>query len=148
VRELAAEETHRLRRAVSADGRTDLPTMSHPLDDAPGTWHLGAIDAEGEVMGISTFFIAPCPLRPGARPAVRLQFMAVDPTVQRQGAGSAIMIEAIRRLRTTDAVLLWASARDNAVPFYGRFGFVTVEESGATTPSTGRPHSTIVLELR
>ena len=36
VRELAAEETHHLRRAVSADGRTDLPSMHHDLDDTAG----------------------------------------------------------------------------------------------------------------
>ena len=147
VRELAAEETHRLRRAVSADGRTDLPTMRHPLDDAPGTWHLGAVDAEGEVIGISTFFTGPCPLRPDARPAVQLQFMAVDPTVQRRGAGSAIMTEAIRSLRATDAVLLWASARDVAVPFYERFGFTTIEGSQATPGETVRPHRLIELDL-
>src|SRR5450759_5050324 len=36
VRELVAEETHDLRRAVSADGRTDLPSMHHVMDDSPG----------------------------------------------------------------------------------------------------------------
>jgi ribosomal protein S18 acetylase RimI-like enzyme len=99
VRELAAEETHALRRAVSADGRTDLPTMHHHLDTTPGAWHLGAVDATGRVVATSSFYVVACPLRPDARPAVQLQFMAVDPAVQRMGAGSAIMAEAIRRLK-------------------------------------------------
>ena len=58
------------------------------------------------------------------------------------------MAEAIRRLRATDAVLLWANARDSALPFYERFGFAVVEGSGYTTGETGRPHHVIVLDLR
>ena len=147
VRELAAEETHALRRAVSADGRTDLPTMVYELDGAPGAWHLGAVDAAGLIVAISSYFPVPCPLRPEALPAVQLNFMAVEPAVQRRGAGSAVMAEAIRRLRAAGAVLLWASARDAAVPFYERFGFTTIEGSESTPRETGRPHRLIELAL-
>jgi len=147
VRELAAQETYALRRAVSADGRMDLTTVSHEMDAAPGAWHLGAVDARGRVVAISSFYVVPCPLRPEIRPAVRLQFMAVDPPVQRMGLGSAVMTEAIRRLKGTDAALMWASARDTALRFYERFGFITVEGSGFSG-QTGRPHHIIVLELR
>lgn len=74
--------------------------------------------------------------------------MAVDPTVQARGIGSAVMAEAIRRLKATDAVVLWASARNTAVSFYRKFGF-TVLEGGAFVPAeTGRPHHLILLELR
>src|SRR5262249_20165059 len=85
VRELAAEETYGLRRAVSADGRTDLPSMHYDLDDASGTWHFGAVDAAGHVVATSSFYVAPCPTRPAALPAVELKFMAVEPLAQRQG---------------------------------------------------------------
>jgi GNAT superfamily N-acetyltransferase len=44
--------------------------------------------------------------------------------------GSAVMAEAIRRLKATDTVLLWTNARGSAVPFYERFGFHTIERSG------------------
>ena len=50
VRELAAVETHALRWSVSADGRTDLVTVHHELDDSPGAWHLGAVDETGRVV--------------------------------------------------------------------------------------------------
>ena len=148
VRELAPEETHDLRRRVSADGRTDLVSVRHELDDAPGAWHLGAADAGGRVVAISSLYPVPCPLRPGARPAVQLQNMAVEPALQRSGIGSAVMAEVIRRLRATDAVLLWASARDAALGFYERFGFRVIEGSGTTGPETGRPHHLIELGLR
>jgi predicted N-acetyltransferase YhbS len=88
VRELAAEETHVLRRALSADGRTDLSTVCHELDDALGAWHLGAVDESGRVVATSSFYPVACHLRPELRPAVQLQFMAVDPAVQRQVWGA------------------------------------------------------------
>jgi GNAT superfamily N-acetyltransferase len=127
VRELAAEETYALRRAVSADGRSDLPTMHHELDDRPGAWHLGAV-------AISSLYPVASPFRPEARPAVQLQFMAVDPALQGRGIGSDVLAEIVRRLKATGTVLLWASARDAAVPFYERFGFKTVDGSAFTHP--------------
>src|SRR5215472_14481148 len=54
VRELAARETHDLRRRVSADGRTDLTSFAHPLDELPSAWHLGATGASGRVVAISS----------------------------------------------------------------------------------------------
>ncbi len=147
VRELAAEGTHALRWAVSADGRTDLVSVHHELDDSPGAWHLGAVDEAGRVVAISSLYAVPCPLRPEARPAVQLAFMAVEPTLQRRGIGTAVMAEVIRRVKATEAVLLWANARDNALPFYERFGFEAVEGSGSTGPQTGRPHHIVELGL-
>jgi predicted N-acetyltransferase YhbS len=147
VRELEAEETYALRRAVSADGRTDLPSVRHELDGTPGTWHIGAVDGTGRVVAISSLYPVTCPLRPRAQPAVQLQFMAVEPKMQRRGVGSAVMAEIVRRLKATDAVLLWANARDNALPFYRRFGFQTVEGSGFAPPQRGRPHHVIELDL-
>ncbi len=143
VRELDAEETHALRRAVSADGRTDLPSMHHELDDAAGSWHLGAVDATDRVVAISSFYLVSYPLRPEAQPAIELAFMAVDPAVQGTGIGTAVMTEAIRRLKATGPILLWANARDTALPFYQSFGFITGPDSGAT----GRPHHLIELNL-
>jgi GNAT superfamily N-acetyltransferase len=146
VQELTAEDTHGLRRAVSADGRTDLITMHHELDDSPGAWHMGAVDQGGRVVAISSLYAIACPLRPEVQPAIQLQNMAVEPVLQRQGIGTAVMAEILRRLRATDAVLLWANARDNALPFYERFGFKAVDGSG-TTGQTGRPHHIMELDL-
>jgi predicted N-acetyltransferase YhbS len=147
VRELAAEETHHLRRTVSADGRTDLPSMHHDLDDTAGAWHLGAVDESGRIVAISSFYFDADPLQPDARPAVQLAFMAVDPAVQHAGIGTSVMTEAIRRLRASDAVLVWANARDSALPFYAKFGFRAVPESEYPLPQSGRPHHLIELDL-
>ncbi len=57
-------------------------------------WHLGVVDEPGRVVATSSFYPVACPLRPELKPAVQLQFMAVDPAVRRQGLGSAVMAEA------------------------------------------------------
>lgn len=111
--------------------------MHYELDDAADSWHLGAVDTGGRVIAISSFFRETCPARPEVAGAVLLQFMAVDPSVQRQGIGSAVLAEAFRRLRSSDAKLLWASARDSAVPFYERFGFSVVKDSASSCTTFG-----------
>jgi GNAT superfamily N-acetyltransferase len=114
---------------VSADGRTDLPHVRHDLDAGPGTWHLDAVDDAGRVIAITSFYAVAYPCRPGASSPARLQFMAVDPALQGRGVGSAVLAEALRRLRATGATLLWANARETALSFYTRFGFTVVEDS-------------------
>jgi GNAT superfamily N-acetyltransferase len=143
LNELRAEETHNLRRKVSADGRTDMPTMEHELDHAPGSMHLGATDENGQVVAISSYFASPSPFRSEVQPAIQLALMAVDPSHQRLGIGTAILTDAIRRLRASGFVLLWANARDSALPFYQRFGFTAV----ARVSGGVRPHNIIELDL-
>src|SRR3989442_1399535 len=87
-------ETYELRRAVSADGRTDLPSMRHELDALPGAWHIGAVDGDGRVVAISSYFPVPSPIHPDAQPAWQLQFMAVAPPVQRKRIWTAILTKA------------------------------------------------------
>lgn len=147
VRELAPTETHDLRRRVSAAGRINLPTWDHELDEAPGSWHLGAVDSKGRVVAISTFFREPCPNRPEVSGAYRLQFMAVEPSLQREGLGTLVLTEALRRLRASGVSLLWATARPEAVPFYQRFGFSVNETANPDRPVGLAPQPVIVLEL-
>ena len=147
VRELAPTETHDLRRRVSAAGRISLPTMHHELDEAPGSWHLGAVDSKGRVVAISTFFQQQCPNRPEVSAAYRLQFMAVEPSLQRDGLGTLVLTEALQRLRTSGVSLLWATARPEVVPFYQRFGFSVIEEADPEQPAGVAPQPVMVLEL-
>jgi len=121
--------------------------MHHDLDDTAGAWHLGAVDERERIVAISSFYLDADPLQPDARPAVQLAFMAVDPAVQRGGIGTSVMTEAIRRLRASDAVVLWANARDSALPFYAKFGFRTVPENEYPLPRSARPHHLIELGL-
>ena len=143
VRELCPIETHDLRQRVSAAGRINLPSWDHELDEAPGSWHLGAVDAVGTVVAIATFFQLPYPYQAEAAGAYRLQFMAVEPSLQRAGPGTLVLTEGLRRLRSSNVPLVWATARPEAVPFYQRFGFAV----GPTLDSQTSDHLTILLDL-
>ena len=148
VRTLAPEETYDLRRRVSADGRTDLSSMRHRLDDADGTWHVGAESAGGRVIAIASFYRLPFPAQPELARTVRLENMAVDPEVQGTGVGSAVLRDALKRLRSSDTTIVRATARDTAVSFYKKFGFHEVPNSEHVAPATGRRHYVISLNLR
>ncbi|MFI5281522.1 MAG: GNAT family N-acetyltransferase [Candidatus Dormibacterales bacterium] len=144
VRELSPIETHDLRRRVSAAGRISLPSWNHELDEALGSWHLGAVDSQGTVVAIATFFQLPFPSQPEVAGAYRLQFMAVEPLLQRSGLGTLVLTEGVRRLQSAGVPLLWATARLEAIPFYQRFGFAVFPalESEVTDQAT------ILLDLR
>lgn len=106
VRELSPIETHDLRRRVSAAGRISLPSWDHELDEAPGSWHLGAVDHRGTVVAVATFFQLRCPHQPEVAGAYRLQFMGVEPSLQRAGLGTLVLTEGLQRLRSSDVPLL------------------------------------------
>lgn len=143
VRELSPIETHDLRRRVSAAGRISLPSWDHELDEAPGSWHLGAVDSRDTVVAMATFFQLQYPRRPEVGGSYRLQFMAVEPSLQRSGLGTLVLTEAIQRLRASEVPLLWATARPEAVPFYQRFGFAV----GPALESESTDQPTILLDL-
>ena len=60
----------------------------------------------------------------------------------------AVLAEAIRRLKSSGAVLVWANARDSALPFYEKVGFRIAPDSEFVPPQTGHPHHLIELNLR
>ena len=89
------------------------------------------------VVAMATFFQLPCPCRREVAGAYRLQFMAVEPSLQRAGLGTLVLTEGIQRLRLSEVRLLWATARPEAVPFYQRFGFAVgpaIESETADQP--------------
>ena len=143
VREIAASETEELRRAVLRGG--DMSADVHfPQDDDPASFHLGA-DDEGTIVAIATFTPAATPFRPDAS-AWQLRGMAIAESHQGRGIGSVVIAEAVARVRATGATVLWCNARDTALGFYERLGFV-VHGDGFVTASTELPHHVMVLDL-
>ncbi|MGZ4792535.1 MAG: GNAT family N-acetyltransferase [Ilumatobacteraceae bacterium] len=136
---LDAVETHPLRRAVL---RNDMP--GRPVvfdgDDRPGTVHLG-VRAGDALVAISTWI----PNSYGSQPAVQLRGMATAPELQGRGVGG-ILVDAGCRRAATIAPLVWARARDSALNFYMRHGFV-VEGDGFIDETTKIPHHLIVKRL-
>ena len=143
VREIGAEDTHALRRAVLRAANPDAD-VHFPQDDDPASFHLGAF-ADGALVGIATFTPAATPHRQGA-PAWQLRGMAVAPTHQGRRVGAAIIAEAIDAVRRRGGTVLWCNARDTALGFYEKLGF-SVLGDGFVTGSTGLPHHAMVCDL-
>ncbi len=143
VREVAAVDTHDLRRRVLRGGAADAE-VRFPDDDRPEAFHLAAVDPAGTVVAVSTWAPVPTERRPG-RVAWRLRGMAVEPSLQGSGVGAMLLRAAEERLLALGVEVLWADGRDTALSFYERHGWV-VEGEGYVT-AIGLPHHTVVREL-
>lgn len=128
VRAITAAETQPLRSAVLRPGQPP-ESLVYPGDDAPTTFHAGAI-IDGEIVGIATIYPEPMPLVPQAAldpaSAFRLRGMATRPDLQGTGLGRAVLLRCIEHVRDAGASVLWCNARVSALGFYQRLGFETV----------------------
>jgi GNAT superfamily N-acetyltransferase len=140
VVELATEQTYPLRLSVLRfDTASKVVTFAE--DDLPGTVHLGLHDGV-DVVAVSSWVPRPY----GGGPAVQLRGMATATHLQGHGAGG-LLIEAGCERATLIATLVWARARDAALPFYERHGFI-VEGDGFIDELTQKPHHLIVRRLK
>lgn len=139
VVELAAAETYPLRLAVL---RADTPTkvLTFDGDEEPGTVHLGVRDGD-EIVAVSTWL----PSTFGDERAVQLRGMATAKHLQGRGLGAVLLDSGCRRAAKV-APVVWARARDTALPFYLRHGFA-VDGAGFVDVTTGLPHHVIVRRV-
>ena len=142
--ELAPEDTYELRRRVLREGRTDA-TVVFDGDGEEGTTQLGARDAGGRLVGVSTWLWRPCPVDPGQRDR-QLRGMAVERSRQGCGVGAALLAAGVEEAERLGASAVWANARDTALGFYSRHGFEVVGE-GFVDETTGLPHHRIRIEF-
>jgi GNAT superfamily N-acetyltransferase len=141
--ELRAEQTHPLRRSVLRDS-TPSDDVVFEGDDLDSTVHLGA-EVDGALVAISTWVSRPYPDRPGDI-GFQLRGMATEPGHRGKGLGAVLLEAGIERCRTAGASVVWARARDAALPFYIRYGFVTVG-LGYVDLTTGLPHHDVIREI-
>jgi GNAT superfamily N-acetyltransferase len=141
--ELRPEDTHALRRRVLRDG-TASDVVEFDGDTLDTTFHLG-LRLGGDVVAVSTWLARRYPDRP-AEPGYQLRGMATDPRHRGQGLGTRLLEAGLDRCRDTGATLVWARARDSALAFYERHGFVTVGP-GYVDLTTGLPHHDILRAI-
>ena len=130
-----------LRRAIL---RANLPAeeSTYAQDGMATTLHLAARAADGEVVGVCTWF--PDPL--DGRDGWRLRGMATSPQVRGTGVGARLLAEGLAEGERRGLDLVWCQARTPAVGFYRRYGFVTVGQEFLAVH--GIPHYLMVREAQ
>ena len=142
VIELTAAQTHPLRLEVLRRG-TASRDVAFPEDELPSTLHLG-VELDGAVVGVSTWIENAHPDL-SARRAIQLRGMATAPQFQGHGIGGLILETGVERMFAAGHDLVWARARDAALEFYERHGFVR-RGMGYVDLSTQIPHHDIVRQ--
>lgn len=126
IRTISADETLALRQAVLRQHQeTHECVFAHDTDAE--SFHLGAF-AGGQLIAISSFLKDSHPDLPQPESQFRIRGMATLPDYRKQGIGMALLTEGLSRLRQRHATSVWCNARETALGFYKRAGFVTVGE--------------------
>ncbi|MBM4383755.1 MAG: GNAT family N-acetyltransferase [Deltaproteobacteria bacterium] len=124
VRRVSAEDVRPLRHLVLRPGRPFEET-AFPGDDAPSAVHFGAF-RNHELLAVATLLDSPHPERAGR--ACQVRGMASHPNVRGAGYGAAALAACVAEARARGAALVWCNAREAALGFYLRAGFVATGE--------------------
>jgi ribosomal protein S18 acetylase RimI-like enzyme len=114
-------------------------------DGEPGAVHLAA-QLDDLVVGACVLFARAYPPRPQGPDAWQLRGMATAPEYRGCGIGAAIVEEAVRQVERRRGRLLWCEARESAISFYARHGFVGEGDLFAHA-ETGIAHQLMYREL-
>lgn len=95
-------------------------------DDAVDTFHIGAIENE-KCIGIASCMKKENLLIDSKNP-YQLRGMAVEPNLQHTGVGTQIVQKTIEELTHKNCDTVWCNAREGAVGFYEKLGFVIIGE--------------------
>ena len=132
-----------LRVAVLRKG-TPVTDCNYPEDSYPDVVHF-AIFHEGTAIATSSWFMKECPEKLGVT-AMQLKGMAVAEDLQGAGLGALLIDAGIALAMERGATIVWARARDNAIGFYERLGFVSTGLGFIDGP-TAMPHHIVVRTL-
>ncbi len=144
IRELSAAQTRPVRQRVLRPHQQP-EELVYPGDDDADTFHLGAVNAQGDVLAIlSMYRHAQPPTDPGGEPkAWRIRGMASIPEARGTGLGRVLVEHARDRVWAIDRDPIWCNARENAFGFYQKLGFEIV--GGIFEIDGIGPHAVMVL---
>ena len=141
--QVALADIIQLRVAVLRKG-TPATDCNYPEDAYPDVVHFGIIH-EGAAIATSSWFMKECPEQPGAL-AMQLKGMAVADELQGAGLGALLIEAGLALANERGAAIAWARARDSAMGFYERLGFVSTGDGFVDGP-TAMPHHIVVRTL-
>lgn len=137
-------EVRPLRLEVLRDGMVNQ-TVDFDGDNDPTTIHLGAFDRDENNVGVSTWMQRAFPLAEEHK-ALQLRGMATAVHVQSHGIGGLLLEVGLNHAQENGFQVIWANARDIALNFYNRHGYITVGE-GFIETVTQLPHHKVVKYL-
>ena len=143
VERVGVDDIENLRVRVLRKG-TPVTHARYPEDSYPDAVHL-AIRERGELCATSTWFSKECPEVPDV-PALQLKGMAVDESLQTTGYGRTLIDAGLSLARERGAVVVWARARDSALGFYEKCGFIAMGDGFIDEP-TNMPHHIVVTRI-
>jgi GNAT superfamily N-acetyltransferase len=143
VERVEAPVTRALRNTVLRPGM-DVEAVHWPAIESPTAVTFAVLDDDVPLTTV-TVIPAPCPWRPDDEPAWQLRGMATAEAARGRGVGRLALDAAVAHVRAAGAALLWCHARDVALSFYARAGFV-VEGDGFLN-ELGIPHHPMALDL-
>jgi GNAT superfamily N-acetyltransferase len=132
-----------LRVAVLRKG-TPATDCNYPEDTYPDVVHFGIIH-DGIAIAASSWFMKECPEKPGIT-AIQLKGMAVADELQGAGLGALLIDAGMALAKERGATIAWARARDSAMGFYERLGFVSTG-AGFMDGPTAMPHHIVVRTI-
>ena len=115
IRRIELSQTLPIRRQVLWPDRSPSGIV-YPEDSGADTFHLGAFDDSGELLGIVTLYH-------DSDTTWRLRGMGVLPDNQGHGIGARLVDASIGELRTLGATGVWCNARLTVTGFYQRMGW-------------------------
>lgn len=115
-------------------------------DDVPDAVHVAAFGEDGTLLAACVLFPAAYPGRPDAGGGWHLRGMATREDARGRGVGSRLLLHALREVAGRDGQLLWCDARESAIGFYARHGFVA-EGERFVNPEIGIVHRRMYREL-
>jgi len=123
---------------------TPATDCNYPEDLYPDVVHFGIIH-EGVAVATSSWFMKECPEKLGVT-AMQLKGMAVAETLQGAGLGALLIDAGMALAKERGTTIAWARARDSALGFYERLGFVSTG-AGFMDGPTAMPHHIVVRTL-
>lgn len=92
-------------------------------DDDELTFHLGAF-VDQKLVSVASFYFERCELFSEHPYQYKLRGMATLPEYQGQGLSQALLRTAFPVIKQNQCTLLWCNAREKAMGFYQKVGFV------------------------
>ncbi len=132
IESITAEETLPIRQSVLRPGRPKMECIFEG-DHAPQTFHLGAF-TDDTLVGIASFVVDNNPYFSGKQ--YRLRGMAVLPEYRGKNFGKELVAFGEKLIQEKGFDVLWFNAREVALNFYSRLGFIS-EGEPFEIPSVG-----------